>query len=114
MAPTAMPSHTRTMGVAKEGKHMPWVLLGLVLGLIAVAVGLGTVFVVRRRDPALREAMSGDQMFTLGVIFTGTGIALSVSIGPHMLGIMALGIIYMGIGAAMKRREREDEHEGMT
>ncbi len=94
---------------------MPWVVVGLVIGLVAVGVGIAAVLVVRRRDPDLAESrMTGDQLFMLGVIFTGTGVALAVSIGPHMLGILALGIIYMGMGATMKRRDAKDAHKGTT
>lgn len=84
---------------------MPWVVVALVIGLIAVAVGLTAVVVVRRRSPGSAPEMTGDQLLTLGVIFTGTGVALGLTIGPAMLGIMALGIVYMAMGAWMKRQE---------
>lgn len=93
---------------------MPWVVVALVIGLVAVAVGLTAVFVARRRAPGSAPEMTGDQLFTLGIIFTGTGVALATTIGPEMIGIMALGIVYMVMGAWMKRQEGEDEHRGMT
>jgi Ca2+/Na+ antiporter len=92
---------------------MPWVVVALVIGLVAVAVGLTALFVARRRDPGSVQEMRGDQLFTLGVIFTGTGVALTVTIGPAMIGIMALGIVYLVMGTWMRRREGEDHDRGM-
>jgi hypothetical protein len=114
MAPTAATTISWTMEFANERNAMPWVVIGLLVGLVAVGAGIGAVLVARRRGPNEHPEMTGDQLFTLGVIFTGTGIALGVAVNPGMLGIMMLGIIYMAMGAQMKRREDRERDEGTT
>ena len=89
---------------------MRWVLVALVLGLIAAGVALFAVIVARRRHPETTP-MTGDQLIALGVIFTGAGVALTISAGPYMLGMLALGIIYLAMGARMKHREGTGEDE---
>ena len=80
----------------------------VVAALILVAVIVG-FFGVRSamRDPD-RAPVDGDQLFMLGVIFLGAGVALFVSVGPAMLGMPVLGAIFMAVGA---QRRRSDGHE---
>ena len=93
---------------------MPWVVVALTIGLVAVAVGLTAMVVLRRREPASAPEMTGDQLFALGVTFTGAGVALALTIGTAMLGITGLGIAFMAMGSWMRRRQGEDEHRGVT
>lgn len=83
-----------------------WVLIGITLGLL-VTIGLGVLVVVRRRrwGATAEQEMTADQWFTLGIVFTGTGVALMAAIGPQMAFMLAIGIIYMAIGLRMKRQE---------
>ena len=82
-----------------------WVLISLVVGLVAVVVAAIAVLVARRRSAAGHEAseMTRDQWITLGVIFTGTGVVMTATLGPYMVWMIALGVIYMALGARMKR-----------
>ncbi len=81
-----------------------WVAIGI--GLVAVLVAIALVILVSRRDPDRpRTEMAGDEMFNLGIIFTGAGVALWVSAGPSMIGILALGVIFMLMGARKKREQ---------
>ena len=85
-----------------------WIVIGLIVGLIA-AVVVGLLMVTMRRDPGEpKQEMTGDEMFTLGVVFTGAGVALFVSVGPAMLGMFVLGIIFMVMGA---RKKRDEQHQ---
>ena len=81
-----------------------WIVIGL--GLIFLA--LGTVIAIqlsaRRSGDTGGPEMSGDDMFTLGIIFTGAGAALSATIGPFMLFMVALGLVYMTLGMRRKRQ----------
>lgn len=83
-----------------------WVLVGIGLGLVAT---IGLAFLVLRRrklaDTASEE-MTADQWFTLGIVFMGAGVALMASLGLHMAFMVAIGAIYMGMGARMKRQNR--------
>jgi NADH:ubiquinone oxidoreductase subunit 2 (subunit N) len=84
---------------------MAWIVV-LSIALVAVGVMIAIVLITRRRQPDTTSAAaepSADQWFALGIIFTGAGVALTVALGPFMIWMMALGIIYMGMGARMKR-----------
>jgi hypothetical protein len=39
-------------------------------------------------------------LFVIGITFMGAGVALMVSTGPAMLGLTAIGIVFMVIGLA--------------
>ena len=85
-----------------------WIVIGLIIGLIAV-VATGVLVYMMRSDPGeSKKEMTGDEMFMLGVVFTGSGVALFVSVGPAMLGMLALGIIFMATGA---KKKRDEQHE---
>lgn len=83
-----------------------WVLVGVGLGLL-LTIGLVVFAMLRRRNlgATAPEEMSADRWFALGVVFTGAGVALMASIGPQMAFMLAIGLIYMVIGARMKRRQ---------
>lgn len=87
-----------------------WIVLGLSVGMLAL-VTLGVVLWMSNRgdDAGARgtssREMSGDEMFTLGVVFAGAGVALSVSLGPAMIGMFAIGIVFMVLGIRKKRSE---------
>lgn len=83
-----------------------WVLVAIALGLLAT-IGLGVLVVVRRRKmgATVPDEMTGDQWVTLGVVFMGAGVALVATIGLQMLFMVAIGAIYLAIGARMKSRE---------
>lgn len=85
-----------------------WVLVGLVVGLVAVGVALAVAVVARRRSEGvpLGSEMTSDQWLTLGIVFAGAGAALTATIGVWMIGMVVLGIVYMGIGIRMKRNHR--------
>jgi len=83
-----------------------WILVGIGVGLLAT-IGLGVLVMVRRRKTGATAAqeMSGDQWLSMGVVFTGAGIALMLTIGPLMAFMVAIGVIYMAIGLRSKRQE---------
>ena len=74
------------------------IVVAILVVLALVAVGIGAT--VRRTD---RPEPDPDDIFMLGVIFLGAGIALFVSVGPAMIGMPVLGAIFMAIGAQRKR-----------
>lgn len=83
-----------------------WIAFGVGLTLVVVLIVLVVVIGVRRRQPDRSpKEMSGDEMFNLGVVFTGAGVALFVSVGPSMIGLLALGLIFMATGARKKREQ---------
>ena len=49
-------------------------------------------------------------VLTLGIVFAGAGAALTATIGVWMIGMVVLGIVYMGIGIWMKR----NDHDGRS
>ena len=80
-----------------------WIVIGIAVGLVTVAIVLAVA--TRRGMSTGREMMTGEQMFVFGVIYTGAGVALVTSIGPAMIGVLALGIVFMGIGARRRHEE---------
>jgi hypothetical protein len=85
-----------------------WVAIGLAVGLVAAGILVVVLAVVgRRRGPASepRSEVTADTWISLGVIFAGTGAALMATLGPFMVWMVVLGIIYLGMGARMKRGE---------
>jgi hypothetical protein len=86
-----------------------WILIGIVVGLVAAGVVLAAIVVARRRSAAGRPGaeMTADQWLTLGIVFAGAGAALTATIGVWMIGMVVLGIVYMGIGIWVKRNDRD-------
>ena len=81
-----------------------WVAIGIgVLVVAALALTVAAIRASRDRDP-----ITAEQIFQLGVIFTGTGIALATTIGPSGLGILGLGVVYMVLGAVRRRESSSD------
>ena len=78
---------------------MPWAAISLVVGLIAVA----TMLLARRDDPPAE--MSADQWITMGIVFTGAGVVMAIAMGPWMIPMIAIGIVYLAMGARKKRGE---------
>ena len=68
-----------------------WLVLavGIAVGVLVLAVVI--LAIVRRNDPDTSSTMTGDQWFTLGIVLTGAGVVLTTSVGPGMLGMVALG-----------------------
>lgn len=92
-------------GESDAPEEQVWVLAGIVVGLVVVGVLLVAVLVARRRPDAapLGAEMTADQWLTLGIVFAGAGAALTATVGVWMVGMVVLGIVYMGIGIWMKR-----------
>jgi len=88
-----------------------WTLIGIVIGLVTVGVLLVAVVIARRRGDTtqLGAEVTADQWFTLGVIFAGAGAALTATIGVGMVWMVAMGVIYMGMGIRMKRNGDGDQ-----
>jgi len=81
-----------------------WVLFSI--GVVFVVVVIGAVVMTRDRSaPQTRSELSGDDLFSLGVVFAGAGVAMSLTLGPFMIWMFALGIIYMAMGTRRRRRQ---------
>jgi len=97
------------LSVEEFAMSVVWIVIaiGAAAGII-----LAIALLIRRRQNEGQSApvtMTGDQWFTIGVVFLGAGIALSISTSPGLLGMVALGIIYMVIGVAKKREEESGD-----
>jgi uncharacterized membrane protein len=86
-----------------------WILIsvGVVVGITLIVA-----LIVANRSPSgvgggplveSDDGMSPDAWVSLGTVFTGAGVALWLTIGPAMLGMVALGIAYFVIGIMKKR-----------
>ncbi len=77
--------------------------LGVAVG--AAAIVLLVVIAVQRRRSASDGGTPGDvdRLFTMGIVVAGAGAALALTLGGVMYGVMAVGLIVMGIGANRTR-----------
>jgi heme A synthase len=73
----------------------------LLLGTLITVVGLGIVFLIRRRRPRMTKETDYRALFNMGLIFFSVGLAISVAtkiINP----LFILGLIYFSMGLANK------------
>lgn len=86
-----------------------WILISL--GVV-VGITLIVALVVANRSPSSAgggpvveagDGMSPETWVSLGTVFTGAGVALWLTVGPPMIGMVALGIVYFVIGITKRR-----------
>lgn len=81
-----------------------WILFSIGVGFVTVVIA--AVLVTRDFSaPQPRSEISGDDLFSLGVVFAGAGVAMAVTLGPIMIWMIALGIIYMAMGTRRRRHQ---------
>ena len=82
-----------------------WVIISILVALLALVIGAGVVLSLRRRSPeeTFGSELSADQWTALGVVFFGTGVALWLTVGPAMIGMTAMGLIFMAVGIRVNR-----------
>jgi hypothetical protein len=83
-----------------------WVLVSIGVGLVSIAAVLIAYLVTRwKGSETLQPAaeLSSNQWYSLGITFTGAGAALTATLGPVMIWMIGVGVIYMGMGARTKR-----------
>ena len=86
---------------------MDFLLISLVLLALTVIATLVLVFVKwKKRKTGEVKEINYQAFFSVGVVFLGAGIAMSV-VNPGLFGIAALGIIYMIIGLANRDKWKE-------
>lgn len=82
-----------------------WVMIGILVALLAVGIAAGVVLTIRRRSPEQPVAaeLTPEQWTALGVVFFGAGVAMWLTLGPAMIGMTAMGLIFMGVGIRANR-----------
>lgn len=80
-----------------------WVLFSLGVGFVVIVIVAVLATRERSAAPAPTSEVSGDDLFALGVVFSGAGVAMAVTLGPFMVWMVALGVVYMAMGTAKKR-----------
>ena len=78
-----------------------WVVFGIVVG---VAIGL-VIALVARKMPADRRQPNSEELFQLGIILAAAGFALVTTIGMEMVGLGALGVVFILAGVRRRRDE---------
>jgi hypothetical protein len=73
----------------------------LVLGTLITIIGLAILLLLRRRRPRSTKETDYRALFTMGIIFLGAGLAISVSTNI-MNPLFILGLIYFIMGLANK------------
>jgi hypothetical protein len=82
-----------------------WIAIAMGLVLLAVGVLVTVLLLARRSGDVGAGTMSPDDLVTLGIVFVGAGVALSVTIGPFMIWMVGLGLAYMAMGRSRKHHE---------
>ena len=82
-----------------------WVIVGILVALLAVGIAAGVVLTIRRRSPEqpVGAELTPEQWTALGVVFFGAGVAMWLTLGPAMIGMSAMGLIFMGMGIKEQR-----------
>jgi hypothetical protein len=87
-----------------------WILLTILLGLIAVIVGVFVLFVMqKKKKKGTYKEPDYRAFFILGICFLPMGIIFTSSINPGFIGFIGLGIVYMAIGLANKDKWKKEE-----
>lgn len=81
---------------------MNWVIIGLAMGAVAL-VGLIVVAAARRDATSPEDA---DPLLIAGIAVSGTGAALTATLWPSSLAILALGMMLLVLGIIRTRRGR--------
>ena len=78
-----------------------WILILLIIAGLLTLLGLFLVFFLRKkRKEGSMEEPDYRVFFIQGIVFTPMGIVLSIIVTWALLGITALGVIYLIIGLA--------------
>jgi hypothetical protein len=81
-----------------------WVFIAVGIGLVAVVIA--AVLVTREtRNATSPTEISPEDLFSLGVVFTGAGVAMTATLGSFMVWMIGLGVIYMAMGTQKKRHQ---------
>ena len=84
---------------------MDLLVIALFLLGLTLLITLILVFVKLKNKPSGEpKEINYQAFFVMGIIFVGSGTALTAAISPGFIGITALGIIYMLIG--LKNRDK--------
>jgi len=86
------------------------VVILLFTGLLTLTTGMVTAFiVVKRKKAGCTREPDYRGLFIMGICFLPIGIPLWIATGnPGLMGISALGIIYLSIGLA--KRDKWDKN----
>lgn len=83
----------------------------IALSILAVLIMLGIIFwiITLRRGKEGRPVTTNYRaLFVMGIVFTGAGIALSISTdNPGFYGMAAVGIVYLIVG--LTNRDKWDD-----
>jgi Gpi18-like mannosyltransferase len=83
--------------------YIPYVILGIVFGLIVIGVTIALLF--RKRKAGIKaEEINYQAFFIMGISFLPMGIVFSATVSPGFLGIAGLGAVYLALG--LKHRDK--------
>lgn len=84
---------------------MPWILISLVGGLAVAAIAL--VVVWRGRSASPPTELKSSEWTALGIVFFSVGLATTPTLGGGMIGLIAVGVIFLMMGIRARDNERE-------
>jgi uncharacterized membrane protein YoaK (UPF0700 family) len=87
-----------------------WILLTILLGLIAVIVGISVLYIMqKKKKEGTYKEPDYRAFFIMGICFLPMGIIFTSSINPGFIGFIGLGIVYMAIGLANRDKWKKED-----
>jgi hypothetical protein len=84
---------------------MPWILISLIGGV--VVAGVASVVALRTRGESPPTDLKSNEWTALGVVFFSVGLATMPTLGGGMIGLTAVGVIYLLMGVRARNSERD-------
>ena len=87
-----------------------WILITILLGIIAVIIGVIVFFTLRKNQKeGITREVDYRAFFIMGISFLPMGIIFTATINPGFIGFIGMGIIYMAIGLANRDKWKKKE-----
>ena len=89
--------------------NIPWIIVGLAIGMVFVAIGIVLVFVTaKKRQQGIEPDYRG--LFIMGVIWAPIGLVLWITLdNPGMIGLSVMGVAFLALGLVNRDKWQERE-----
>ena len=87
--------------------NIPWIIVGLAIGMVFVAIGIVLVFVTAKKrhqgiEPDYRT------LYIMGIIWAPIGLVLWITLdNPGMIGLSVMGMVFLALGIANRDKWQE-------
>ena len=78
--------------------------ISVAIGLV-IAVGLIVLALIRRSTRSPGSELSSEQWIALGIVFMAVGAGTMSTLGNAMIGVIVVGVLFLGRGMNAKRSD---------